>query len=438
MKSLIVITLLSASLWSSFLYSAPGGYEYLSFTFWDGHLQRTVSWSNSPSSLIAPCSSTSCVSDYLATNLTVTWNDTNYGLKHCLSESKITLDSHSCSSNVRISYSGRWRGDLEPTNTCPDNEGGFLESRHNSPDPFCVHIGDTGGISPEPLLCMTREVAEVPAGSGSHIHEVTAQPCSAATGPVSPDGDGGDDGGGCQEDCGGDDDGGGSDDGGPSSGIPSTGGDSTVVQVHMGGTFTDSSGNITNVNLTMDNDFSPITVRQNETNQRLSAIQDQLHTGQQQTNQRLDGVISAIGGIGSGGGSDFDASGIESRLDAINDRFNDTGDSVDIDDFLPSYESHLEAMHQSVSGAISSGQFQDGVYQLENSMEGLDQGFSSFAQLWQFHNSNCSPIPFGNSELNFCGMAPTVSNVLTWVATVLTAIFIIHGVIALLLNVRLT
>ncbi|MCB5212095.1 hypothetical protein LHL18_01235 [Rheinheimera aquimaris] len=340
----------------------------------------------------------------------------------------------------------------EPTTTCRYIEGAIIDGYHHSEESFCAHVGSTGGANPEPLLCQsTCKIGDICLGTASgYTHYVTAQSCSAVTGPTAPDDGGTDPEPPCTENCeptdpetppGGDD----------GSGIPDSGGGATGGNSNVGGTITDSDGKVTNIDLTIEQDFTPVTERLNETNKRLAAenknsstiidrLNDLIH-GTAENGDKLDGIKDAIAGIETGGdmsGVEGKLDGIQESIDAIKDGFGTAGDGESaaggVD--LPDYSLALEEAWGKVEHSQNNGEGGAGVNRLNNIGDNLTS-FDSIPQLFAFAQDNCSPIPFGRRSLDVCTYAPTISNVLTWVVYLLTLIFFVRSIQQHIQNVRL-
>lgn len=345
--------------------------------------------------------------------------------------------------------------DYPASKTCKGLEGVYLQGFHSSVSSFCAQLDvSTGGPNPEPLKCMTKDAIESPTGSSNYTHFVSDIPCDSPTGP-----DGGNEGEPCTENC----------DpepctenceptdpetppgGGDGSDIPGTGDGPTGGNTTVGGTITDSQGNVTNINLTMDQDFSPITNRQNETNERLKVENQNSATliekvngigqGLIEANDNLEGIRDAINGLGNP-----DMSGIEGKLDGIKEGIDGIKDGMGTEDEgrhageiadLPDVEHAINAGYDAIMDAMHT----QGNNELTNGLETIGERFTAFEsipQIFAMSADNCSPFSFGDINLNLCPYAPTTSNVLSWVLTILTMIFIITGVVADIKRVRMT
>lgn len=338
--------------------------------------------------------------------------------------------------------------DYPASQTCKGLEGEFIGDYHSSDQPFCANVGSTGGANPQPLLCQTTclQGSTCARNSNGWLHYVTPQSCSSPTGP-----DGGTDPGEpCTENCeptdpetppG----------GGDGSDIPGTGDGPTGGNTTVGGTVTDSQGNVTNINLTMDQDFSPITNRQNETNERLkvenqnsAALVEKVNgigQGLIEANDNLEGIRDAINGLGNP-----DMSGIEGKLDGIKEGIDGIKDGMGTEDEgrhageiadLPDVEHAINAGYDAIMDAMHT----QANNELTNGLETIGERFTAFEsipQIFAMSADSCSPFSFGDINLNLCPYAPTTSNVLSWVLTILTMIFIITGVVADIKRVRMT
>ena len=346
-----------------------------------------------------------------------------------------------------------------PTKTCKMFEGDGIGQFHSSDQPYCANFGETtGGSNPQPLYCETTcnqgggFCFEYPAG---YLHLLSANSCSAPTGP-----DGGTEPEPCTEDCdpepctenceptdpetppGGDD----------GSGIPDSGGGATGGNSNVGGTITDSDGKVTNIDLTIEQDFTPVTERLNETNKRLAAenknsstIIDRLNVlihGTSENSEKLDCFKDAIACIERGGdmsGVEGKLDGIQESIDAIKDGFGTAGDGESAADSvnLPNYEEASDKAYNKVMETINTGEGQAYADRITNIGDELT-AFESIPQLFDLAQDSCAPIPLGKHSLNLCPYAPTISTVLTWIAYMLTLIFLVRSVHAQLQNVRLT
>ncbi|WP_259240895.1 hypothetical protein [Rheinheimera pacifica] len=236
------------------------------------------------------------------------------------------------------------------------------------------------------------------------------------------------------------------------SGVPGTGGGPNSSNTSVTGTATDSEGKVTNINLEMDQDFSPITDRQNETNERLK-VENQnsanlvekvngLGQGLIEANDNLEGIRDAIDGLGNP-----DMSGIEGKLDGIKEGIDGIKDGMGTAEegeaaadgvSLPDYQRTIDNGFGDIIGAINSDDNNQKEGQLLNLDENL-RAFSSVPALFDFAADNCQPVSFGsNISLDLCPYAATSSGILSWVLTVLTIIFLIHSISADIKKIRMS
>ncbi|SEH96536.1 hypothetical protein SAMN05660691_02446 [Rheinheimera pacifica] len=452
MKTLMLFIALTASVWSSFSYSESLE-VYISRFSNEGSTYNNCSSSNvCYQTFYMPVSATN---DDLKTQYLFQITNITYSNKSCHMDGPSRFFRCPEASSLRSYFTfTATNSPAEPTQTCKTVEGAFIDGYHNSENDFCAIVGSTGGSNPQPLMCVAKNLAEIPANSGNFQHTISANDCNSPTGPIAPDGDGTDPGEPCTENCeptnpetppGGGDDG---------SEIPDTGGGSNSSNTSVTGSITDSQGNITNINLTMDQDFSPITNRQNETNERLKAenqnsstIIDRLNDiikGGTDNGKKLDGIKDAITGLGEG--EDTDLSGIEGKLDGIKEGIDGIkdgmGTSQDGEDAannvdLPDVEKAINDGYDAIMDAINSdanNQVTDG---LQNVGTGLT-AFESIPQIFALASENCGPLNFGDIRMDLCPYASTSSYVLTWVLTILTIIFIVFSVVSDIKKIRMT
>ena len=448
MKKLILAFVLTASVWSSFSHSAN---QNVTVNTYSGSSNTSSYFTISPNTFVAPEGASKC--DYfweLGGVLThQTFGEITEDLRDPANSCRFKLRSVEGSYSNTLSLPAT-DTTAEPTTTCHLQEGGFIDGYHNSIDDFCANIGTTGGLNPQPLMCIAKNLAETPVGSGQYQHFITPQECSAPTGPIAPDGTNPDpDPEPCTENCepvdpetpptGND-----------GSGIPSTGSGSNMGNVNVTGTQTDSQGNVTAINMTMEQDFSPLTERINETNQRLqvenqnsSTIIDQLNdliAGNAANGQKLDTIANNIGGSGT------DTTAMEGKLDGIKDSIDgikdgfgteqhgiDSANNVD----LPDYGTAINDGFNQINEAMNTGAFKEHTDTLEG-ITGELTAFDSIPELFLYASQNCTPIPFGSHYLNTCQYAPTISAVLTWASYLLVVIFLFTSISATLTRIRLS
>lgn len=449
MKKLIFSILLAASVWSSFSFAQN---KNVTVQVYSGTYNGTSNYQRNPQTFVAPSDVDLCSYFWeIGTLIHNSAGEITPNLRDpsnpCRFKIYTTAPKYEFSLNLPFTLT-----EADPTQTCKGLEGSFIDGFHNSLDDFCAIVGTTGGTNPQPLMCTATNISEIPAGSGNFQHTVTAQSCSAPTGPTAPDDGGTDPEPPCTENCeptdpetpptGGND---GSD-------IPSTGGGSSSSTTTVTGTQTDSQGNVTNINMTMEQDYSPITTRQDETNQRLevenqnsSSIIGQLAQllekvtgigqGTAEISDKLDGVTDAINGIDTS----TDLSGVEGKLDGIKDAIGtpQEGEAAGNDAELPDVETAINEGFNAIQDAMNTDTNNQITAGLENIGDKLTS-FESIPQLFEFASQSCSPITLGEHSLNLCSYAATSSSVLSWVLTMLTIIFLVTSVIADIKRVRLT
>lgn len=455
MKTLMLFIALTASVWSSFSYAQSIRVSGFHMMQGASHLQG---WVLSPSEVYVPCDQydSACINAYLADALELTISSgLTYGLIHCPGNRPIP-NNYSCGNVPQLRYTiYPTQVADEPTQTCRTIEGNTIEGYHSSADSYCVNTSlTTGGTNPQPLLCRSKDAIEVPTGSGNFTHFISVDSCDAPTGP-----DGGADPEPCTENCdpepctenceptdpetppGGDD----------GSGVPGTGGGPNSSNTSVTGTATDSEGKVTNINLEMDQDFSPITDRQNETNERLK-IENQnsanliekvngIGQGLIEANDNLEGIRDAIDGLGNP-----DMSGIEGKLDGIKESIDGIKDGMgtaeegkelgEISD-LPDVEKAINDGYDAITDAMhtqANNELTNGLETIGNRLT----AFESIPQIFAMASDSCEPISFSDKTLNLCPYAATSSNVLTWALTILTIIFIVTSVVADIKRVRMT
>lgn len=453
MKTLMLFIALTASVWSSFVFSQENiqGYRFgsgsISISYClDGVIPSGKSRcivGNGPYNVSGNVfRSVESLYSYAGTKV-IRSSGVEDEIPFNTSSYRYNYTSAGCTNCVSISIV---TGIGAPLDTCYDLEGAFIDGYHNSESDFCAVVGNTGGPTPQPLMCTATMIAEIPAFSGNFQHIVTANACSAPTGPTAPD-DGTDPGEPCTENCEPTDpetppgSGDGSD-------IPGTGDGPTGGNTTVGGTITDSQGNVTNINLTMDQDFSPITNRLNETNERLklenknSASMDERL---KQINQNIvDGNLE-LKDINSHMKEGL--SGIEGKLDGIKEGIDGIKDGMGTAEegeaaadgiSLPDYQRTIDNGFGDITGAINSDDNNQKEGQLLNFDENL-RAFSSVPALFDFAADNCQPVSFGsNIILDLCPYAATSSGILSWVLTVLTIIFLIHSISADIKKIRMS
>lgn len=448
------------------LISATTYYSIQNVSGMQGTLQFSVFHDGTPGnslSVVTDCpitlgsassiSVTRCTSLFLSNYLNLTRDGQPFPLMYqaTCNDAMLRLDGSPCSAGQpRIVFNVIGTG-TEPSISCKSLEGGVIDALHSTETPFCASVGTTGGASPQPLLCLSS-CGEVCVGTALGFqHFVTPATCTAVTGPDGGNDDGGgDDGGGCTENCNGGGDPTQPGDGGSSPTIPDTSGNPTTVQVNLGGTFNGPNG-VTNVNLTLDQDFKPVTDRINETNARLNALQQgqqttnstltQIQQGQQTTNSRLSDISSGIAGLTSAiDGLNFNSSGIESGLSDINTTLQtgsiEGGAQMAGDINLPG-EVEFENQIASVVTKITTGNNQQAIDNFGKLGDSLTS-FESLQDLFSMASDNCSPIPFGNYSLDLCGAAQISRSVLNWVVAVLLIIFLVKSVVEDLKRLRMT
>lgn len=448
MKKLILAFVLTASVWSSFSFASS--------------IAVYVSRFSSEGSTYNACSTTNVC--YQTFYVPSTENNEEKQVAYLFELTQINRSGLPCTHDVGKFFtcegaSGRFylsvtasNSTAEPSNTCTLQEGGFIDGYHSTVDDFCALIGETGGNASEPLFCIATNLSEIPAGSGNFQHTITTQSCSEATGPVSPEP--------CTENC--------NPDpepctenceptdpetpptGNDGSGIPTTGGGANSGAVTVTGTQTDSQGNVTTINMTMEQDFSPLTERINETNQRLQAenqnsstIIDQLNEliqGNAANGQILDTIANNIGGSGTDTTAmEGKLDGIKESIDGIKDGFGteqngiDSANNVD----LPDYGIAINDGFNQINDAMNTGAFKEHTDTLEG-ITGELTAFDSIPELFLYASQNCTPIPFGSHFLNTCQYAPTISAVLTWASYLLVVIFLFTSISATLTRIRLS
>lgn len=448
MKKLMLFLALTASVWSS-------------FSFADTVLLSSLTIKQGNQSWCSQFTNSGCYTDlYVDSDVFFGSNVTALAFEHFSPVHK-TLGTCTYTSGSFFQCGGQdfiytaqssYNHTQPPSVTCKYIEGAIIDGYHHSEESFCAHVGSTGGANPEPLLCQsTCKIGDICLGTASgYTHYVTAQSCSAVTGPTAPDDGGTDPEPPCTENCeptdpetppGGDD----------GTGIPDSGGGATGGNSNVGGTITDSDGKVTNIDLTIEQDFTPVTERLNETNKRLAAenknsstiidrLNDLIH-GTAENGDKLDGIKDAIAGIETGG----DMSGVEGKLDGIKDSIDGIkdgfgtaadGESAANGVDLPDYSQKFEEAWGQVEHSQANGEGGEGMHRLNNIGDNLTS-FESIPQLFAFAQDNCSPIPFGRRSLDVCSYAPTISNVLTWVVYLLTLIFFVRSIQQHLQNVRL-
>ena len=300
-------------------------------------------------------------------------------------------------------------------------------------------------------------------------HYVTANSCTAITGPDggADDGSGGDPGGDNGGDTGGGDNGTGNPGGGSTADNP------TSTEVNLGGTFTNANGT-TNVNLTMNQDFSPITSRINETNSRLrdtnvllGSIKSAIESleSSNDSNQAIQDLLTDIKSAVEGINLELDTTGLESALGDIagaldglaNAEGTDTGRMEtlleEVRDTLRtgSYEGGLEfgesvnlpdantiiSNYNQVIAAIDSDENLQLTERFTNISDTLNS-FDSVQGIFDFAGASCSPIYLGRHELDLCGAAGYSRSVLNWVVSVLLIIFLVKSITSDLKRIRIT
>lgn len=429
MKKLMFFIALTASVWSSFLYSQN---QYITNVFVrTGASNSTQYFTITPSSFTAPQGVNLCA--YFQELGTIAHTSTgNTG--EFQTPNSCYFKWSGTTYNDEIHFSTPVLTDDEPTRTCKLIEGAFIDGYHNALDDFCAIVGTTGGSNPQPLMCIATNLSEIPAGSGNFQHTVTPQTCTAPTGPTAPDGQGPDPEP-CTENCeptdppptGGND---GSD-------IPSTGGGSNTSTTTVTGTSTDSQGNVTNIEMTLEQDLTPVTERLNEANQRLkvenqnsSTIIDKLNeliTGNTSNGQKLDGIKDAINGLDTGS----DMSGVEDGIEGLREDLSGNGSFAEGEALagevsLPS-ETDLLGQFQAIQDAINSPENQAHFDALQNAAVNGLTVFESIPQLFQLSSESCTPLPFYKYNLDICGYTPTIRNVLNFVFIVVLIIFLIRS-----------
>lgn len=450
-KSILVLTLILAFLPHL---SYAQNYVNVSYRVFSGSSPLPASeYTLTPSSLVTDCLYTTqfahydpCANNYAKDRISVTI----FGVERELNIVGSTLcvvPYDNCGMTLRPTFSPTTS---LPEETCKGLEGGVIDSLHSTDTPFCAAVA-SNGPGAQPLLCLST-CGEVCVGtSAGYQHYVSSSSCSAVTGPDGGNDDGGgDDGGGCTENCNGGGDPTQPGDGGSSPTIPDTSGNPTTVQVNLGGTFNGPNG-VTNVNLTLDQDFKPVTDRINETNARLNALQQgqqttnstltQIQQGQQTTNSRLSDISNGIAGLTSAiDGLNFNSSGIESGLSDINTTLQtgsmEGGAQMAGDINLPG-EVEFENQIASVVTKITTGDNQQAIDNFGKLGDSLTS-FESLQDLFSMASDNCSPIPFGNYSLDLCGAAQISRSVLNWVVAVLLIIFLVKSVVEDLKRLRMT
>jgi hypothetical protein len=451
MKKLLLSLVLTASVWSSFSHAA--NYHVIGVTIKQGATSATSQFTLSPAlPYVIPSEFTTlsqrCL--WIQENITITWNYDSSTVEFAPSNNcSFKPPSHS-SYGYNITAITGSDTQADPTQTCKGNEGGFIDGFHNSLSDFCANIGTTGGINPQPLLCTATNISEIPAGSGNFQHTVTANSCTAEDGPTAPEGENPDPEP-CTENCeptdpppsGGND---GSD-------IPSTGGGTNNSTTVVTGTQTDNQGNVTNINMQMEQDYSPITERINETNERLKAenensstiidrLNDLIH-GTTENGQKLDAIADAIGSS-----TGTDTSGIEGKLDGISDELGGLRDDLsgngsfedgqnlanDID--LPD-ESDVSDFFSQINDVINNEENTARYNGITTAADGLTS-FQSLPQFFEFSSENCAPIPFWHYQWDVCQYTPTIRTVLTFITTMLLILFLVRSVVEDLKKIRLS
>uniref|UniRef100_UPI00404775EB hypothetical protein n=1 Tax=Rheinheimera sp. TaxID=1869214 RepID=UPI00404775EB len=428
MKKLIAIFALTASVWSSFLYSQNTEYIYSDIRY--GQTSYRSSYTVSPSKIVVPASESDPYL-YISETLSITRNAD--GAEMCLSTVSgipVVYGPECTGGYLNIIFASQ-PTDAEPTQTCKGFEGAIIDGPHNSDEPFCANIGSTGGSDPQPLLCQTTCLSgSVCIGTSSGwLHYVTAQSCSAETGPISPDPEP------CTENCepvdpppaG----------GGDGSDVPSTGGGANTTTTTVTGTQTDSQGNVTNISMTMDQDFTPVTSRQDETNQRLQVENQNSST----IINRLDQLITSAG---SGTATDITPItnklvDIDGKLGQITDGLGIAQDGTSAADSvqLPDYDAAIQNGYDQIDTLLNNGPIKEHTDRIEGIATELT-AFDTIPQLFAFAQDNCTSIPFGSHSLDTCQYAPTISNVLTWASYMLVIIFLFTSIAATLTKIRLT
>ena len=437
MKKLMFLLALTASVWSSFLYASKAVYV------------SRVSEQNSTYNrcALAPsiCYQTFYVDDELNSDEAYTQRISElvpivYNGNNCTFNGSRFMPCENVAMPIYMVFQVTL-SDIEPDESCQSAEGAFIDGLHNSQDDFCANVGSTGGTNPQPLLCIARWLIETPTGSGNWQHTVTSESCSSPTGPVSGNDP-------CTENCEPTDPDTG---GGDGSNIPGTGDSSSSSKSTVTGTSTDSQGNVTNIELEIEQDLTPVTERLNEANKRLevenknsSAMLDKLKDildGITGNGEKLDGIKDAISNQ-----QGTDLSGVEDKLDDIKGAIDglkdgagtfEDGQSAGEGVQLPDYNTALTEGFDRIQSDINSD--------VNNATtKGLSEvgkrftAFDSLPQLFEFAAENCEPIRLDQTRsLNLCGYAPTISNTLSWLFTMLTVIFLLSSVVADVKNMRL-
>lgn len=434
MKKLMSCIALTASVWSSFSFAQ--NYDITLMAVRQGSSYQTQYFTVSPNPLTVPTNNNIEAVMYYRETVTIK----NFGGDSCyfLDSGQTTSTNFRCGTYETVFYlnlsSPQPSTAEEPSKTCNTVEGAFIDGFHNALEDFCAIVGTTGGANPQPLMCTATNISEIPAGSGNFQHTVTAQTCTAPTGPTAPDGEGPDPEP-CSENCeptdppptGGND---GSD-------IPNTGGGSNTSTTTVTGTSTDSQGNVTNIEMTFEQDLTPVTERLNEANQRLkvenqnsSTIIDKLNeliTGNTNIGQKLDGIKDAINGLDGG----TDMSGVEDGIEGLREDLSGNGSFAEGEALagevsLPS-ETDLLGQFQAIQDAINSPENQAHFDALQNAAGNGLTVFESIPQLFQLSSESCTPLPFYKYNLDICGYTSTIRTVLNFVFIVILIIFLVRS-----------
>lgn len=350
----------------------------------------------------------------------------------------------------------------QPTQTCGLFAGDVYGS-FKTASSFCADFGaNTGGKTPEPLYCLTDPVATD--SSGETLHYLTANTCTQPNVPEDPDPNPDPD-----PDPNPDPDP--TPDPTPEPGTGSPGGNGSPTS----GTSGSATGTIGADNVTLNQDFKPITERldiaradavaqtkylaekidkttsavtlgtgellklnskADATNSKLDTLNTSITNGTAEIGGKLDSVNSNLGNVKSS------LDGVANSLDALNDSLNPSqdGGALGSQVALPDYDYAVTNGVAQVLSTVDQYTLESGLGQFSdpNHLPSIFTGAESLAEVFDIASSSCSPIAFGShASLDFCDYAPSISALLEVIIWGLTAIFIFVYVSTLLARERL-
>ncbi|MBF0633006.1 MAG: hypothetical protein HQL89_18760 [Magnetococcales bacterium] len=323
----------------------------------------------------------------------------------------------------------------EETATCTIFDGEQIAGTFNSETPRCIDFGHTkGGTNPAPLYCMSRFYARI----GNEIyHALTSEECTEPTpDDTPPDTGGGDTGGGTGGDTGGGDTGGGTggDTGGGTGGDTTT--DYTAITSRLDAMRADAQQQNTQVLDKLDTSnqqqvaaANQVTNAVNGTTQSVQGLNTQL-SQQTVTQQQL---LSEVQQLRSD--MQFGNNQLGQKLDGIRDELGKLNEGTPVDPNatveglqLPDPKETIDHGMDDVMTTLQQQVTDTGLERL-GSDDQIKSALSNAQSIEEFFNvasSNCSPIIFGRSSLNFCDAAPRISAILELIIWGLTLIFLIQ------------